>query len=657
MKPKKWLALFLAAALTISAASPSSMTVMASEQTAESTEMESVEEPEQEAESAETAEPEEKEEAEEVTELEKQPEVEETTESEEQLEVEETTEPEGQPEVEETTEPEGQPEVEEITESEETAEPEEKTDSEEATEPEETTEEKVTVEDEIEGQPAVQSLLPLEEKKVYLSLINYTESELQSMPIRTILGLLRNYDGTAVDISEDAVIAWDSTYELLGAPRSAWAGDFQVVDRDTTVNVWCQVDLSEYIAHMIVGKGNQLDSDAIRYEITVYLPKIWEHVQYSLYTADEKHEEVTGENISEKWNSESSIDGIDATDSNGVYAKSSVVFNSANYQSGKEYDLKMSLSQTERPDLQVEVYTLEEYQKLQAGQSAVAITDQILNGNGYRANYDSEQIFVVVYKKKDTGATIGQFSAHYRAMGRNVISTYTFTGRLYVYDGQQVITVADKDEGSDDVDASVLYKTTDAETTKYSHGHYDLYKGYAADGKYYFQAELTDENGNNVSDHIVKIVEGNYSSLPEAEGQKDIKTELLNTQTIPGGYELKLKKNIDEYIDADTSFCAFLDDGSVWKIYIGLKEYETYGNVFKISGARQEDRTFKSGENAYVLADSKYSGNSEGNWSDLDTYMENGYQTIFLNDKDVDLSKLQPYFTTDASNKVYAGPQ
>lgn len=600
MKPKKWLALFLAAALTISAASPSSMTVMASEQTAESKEAESVEEPEEKAE------------AEEVTELEEQP------------EVEETAEPEEQPEVKETTEPEEKTEGEEVTASEET--------TEEASE-------NVTdiVEDEIEGQPAVQSLLPLEEKKVYLSLINYTESELQSMPMRTILGLLRNYDGTAVDISEDAVIAWDSTYELPGDPRSAWAGDFQVVDRDTTVNVWCQVDLSEYIAHMIVGKGNQLDSDAIRYEITVYLPKIWEQVKYSLYTADEKHEEVTGENISEKWNSESSIDGIDTTDSNGVYAKSSVVFNSANYQSGKEYDLKMSLSQTERPDLQVEVYTLEEYQKLQAGQSAVAITDQILNGNGYRANYDSEQIFVVVYKKKDTGATIGQFSAHYRAMGRNVISTYTFTGRLYVYDGQQVITVADKDEGSDDVDASVLYKTTDAETTKYSHGHYDLYKGYAADGKYYFQAELTDENGNNVSDHIVKIVEGNYSSLPEAEGQKDIKTELLNTQTIPGGYELKLKKNIDEDIDADTSFCAFLDDGSVWKIYIGLKEYETYGNVFKISGARQEDRTFKSGENAYVLADSKYSGNSEGNWSDLDTYMENGYQTIFLNDKDVDI--------------------
>ena len=652
MKPKKWLALFLAAALTISAASPSSMTVMASEQTAESKEAESVEEPEEKVEAEEVAELEEQPEVEETTEPEEQPKVKETTEPEEQPEVTETTEPEEQPEVEETAEPEEQPEVTETTE------PEEKTEVEEVIESEETTEENVTVEDEIEGQPAVQSLLPLEEKKVYLSLINYTESELQSMPIRTILGLLRNYDGTAVDISEDAVIAWDSTYELPGEPRSAWAGDFQVVDRDTTVNVWCQVDLSEYIAHMIVGKGNQLDSDAIRYEITVYLPKIWEQVQYSLYTADEKHEEVTGENISEKWNSESSIDGIDATDSNGVYAASSaVVFNSANYQSGKEYDLKMSLSQTERPDLQVEVYTLEEYQKLQAGQSAVAITDQILNGNGYRANYDSEQIFVVVYKKKDTGATIGQFSAHYRAMGRNVISTYTFTGRLYVYDGQQVITVADKDEGSDDVDASVLYKTTDAETTKYSHGHYDLYKGYAADGKYYFQAELTDENGNNVSDHIVKIVEGNYSSLPEAEGQKDIKTELLNTQTIPGGYELKLKKNIDEDINADTSFCAFLDDGSVWKIYIGLKEYETYGNVFKISGARQEDRTFKSGENAYVLADSKYNGNSKGNWSDLDTYMENGYQTIFLNDKDVDLSKLQPYFTTDASNKVYAGPQ
>ena len=631
MKPKKWLALFLAAALTISAASPSSMTVMASEQTAESTEMESVEEPEQEAESAETAEPEEKEEAEEVTELEKQPEVEETTESEEQLEVEETTEPEGQPEVEETTEP----EVEEITESEETAEPEEKTDSEEATEPEEQTEEKVTVEDDIEGQPAVQSLLPLEERDAYIVLSDYT-GDLAAMPVSTWLSMLKDSNDNPLEIPEDAMIAIDGYPEHIGEPYSAFEGDYYVVDRNGTIDAnFHLLPHREYTMHMIVGNGKQLDSTAVRYAVRVFASMtsgLEEFVEYSLYTADGNEKQIEGTTFVEDPYSDSGVDGID--DNLGV-----VVLRSADYKEGTFYNLKMNLSVTERPDITTEIYTLSEYQKMQSGQSASTITDQLLGADGYKATYDNNQLFVIEIKDKKAGTLIKRALTGFR-VSQNARDYYTFKGTLLSNDGQKMTQAADQ-ENWDGEDNEVWKEEINC-------GVFNLYKNHYLMDEYYLAGKIEDANGNDVKDQIARIVEGSYTSADEIAGRDDVKEQLY-----ANGFLLHQESPNHEGASADMTVL-FTDD-TIYQLRLFIYPYEKSTNQFQVYGAKQGEKVFEHGKNAYVFASSKYSTKWE--WSQLDSYMENGYQTIFLNDKDVDLSKLQPYFTTDASNKVYAGPQ
>ena len=178
MKHKKWLALFLAAALTVSTAMPAPMTVVASEQENEPVVTETVEEPEQKAETEEAAKTEEKTESEEVTTPEGKTEGEEVTTPEGKTEGEEVTTPEGKTEGEEVTTPEGKTEGEEVTTPEETT--------------EEVSEEETVVKEEIEGQPAVQSLLPLEEKSAYVVLYNYSEEQQKAIPLSDVLNGLRD---------------------------------------------------------------------------------------------------------------------------------------------------------------------------------------------------------------------------------------------------------------------------------------------------------------------------------------------------------------------------------------------------------------------------------------------------------------------------------
>ena len=636
MKPKKWLALFLAAALTISAASPSSMTVMASEQTAESTEMESVEEPEQEVESAETAELEEKEEVEEVTELEKQPEVEETTESEEQLEVEETiepevkeaTEPEEQPEMEEAAEPEKQPEEEEITESE------EKTEAEEVTEPEETTEENVTVEDEIEGQPAVQSLLPLEERDAYIVLSDYT-GDLSAMPVSTWISMLKDSNDNPLEIPKDAMIAIDGYPEHIGEPYSAFEGDYYVVDRNGTIDANFHLTAhGEYTVHMIVGNGKQLDSTAVRYAVRVYAStsRLEEFVEYSLYTADGNAKQIEGTTFVEDPYSNSGVDGID--DNLGV-----VVLRSADYKEGTFYNLKMNLSVTERPDITTEIYTLSEYQKMQSGQSASTITDQLLGADGYKATYDNNQLFVIEIKDKKTGTLIKRALTGFR-VSQNARDYYTFKGILLSNDGQQMTQVADQ-ETWDGEDNEVWKEEINC-------GVFNLYKNHYLMDEYYLTGKIEDANGNDVKDQIARIVEGSYTSADEIAGKDDVKGQLYANGFL-------LHQESPNHEDASADMTVLFTDGTVYQLRLFIYPYVKSTNQFQVYGAKQGEKVFEHGKNAYVFTSSKYS--TEWEWSRLDSYMLNGYQTVFLNDKDVDLSKLQPYFTTDASNKVYAGPQ
>ena len=407
MKHKKWLALFLAAALTVSTAMPAPMTVVASEQENKPVVTESVEEPEQKAETEEAAKTEEKAENEEVTT------------------------PEGKTESEEVTTPEGKTESEEVTT------PEEKTEGEEVTAPEGTTEEvseeETVVKEEIEGQPAVQSLLPLEEKDAYMILNNYTEDQIKAMPVSTMLGLLRDSDGNKIDIPASATAVW--TYFKDGNGNTL-SDEYHAVSSDETIDMSSAWDSSwgaDYRMEVIVGNGKQLDASAIRYIVRVYVSKgIEEEIKYELYTQDEYSYR---DNVSTSV--ESTDYSVDAADNTSVRT---TVYKAAGHTVGTEYYLGIDSDAAKREDISAEVYTPAEFKKFLAGENCTAITDQILNQDmysenaGYKGTFDQKTRFFMVYKDKESGRVFGWVALDVSVVAD--LTYYNVSAGIYAFDGQ-----------------------------------------------------------------------------------------------------------------------------------------------------------------------------------------------------------------------------
>ena len=682
MKHKKWLALFLAAALTVSTAMPAPMTVVASEQENEPVVTETVEEPEQKAETEEAAKTEEKTESEEVTTPEGKTEGEEVTTPEGKTEGEEVTTPEGKTEGEEVTTPEGKTESEEVTtpegktegeevttpegktegeevttpegktEGEEVTTPEGKTEGEEVTAPEGTTEEvseeETVVKEEIEGQPAVQSLLPLEEKDAYMILNNYTEDQVKAMPVSTMLGLLRDSDGNKIDIPASATAVW--TYFKDGNGNTL-SDEYHAVSSDETIDMSCTWDSSwgwNYRMEVIVGNGKQLDASAIRYIVRVYVSKgIGEEIKYELYTRDE----YSYSNVSTSV--ESTEYSVDAADNTSVRT---TVYKVAGHTAGTEYYLGIDSEAAKRDDISAEVYTPAEFKKFLAGENCTAITDQILNQDmdsenaGYKGTFDQKTRFFMVYKDKESGRVFGWVALDFSVIAD--LTYYNFSGGIYAFDGQKMVLAApyatnfgtslnnkyfeiNKDTGSVDTDSG------------YASESFQLNEGYKKDADYYFVLDVKDNNGNDASAHVSRIVKG-Y----DEDEQTDIRDQILvmdKTQAVYG-YKSEGKYKNDLY------FTVYFDNGTSKKVNMWISGSSSSSDEdidpdFSVWGAKQ-------GENVYTTVSYDDNFRVYEVYGKLDSYYKNGYQTLFINNADVDLSQLKPIFSTNSDKtRVHVGTE
>ena len=645
MKHKKWLALFLAAALTVSTAMPAPMTVVASEQENEPVVTETVEEPEQKAETEEAAKTEEKTESEEVTTPEGKTEGEEVTTPEGKTEGEEVTTPEGKTESEEVTTPEGKTEGEEVTT------PEGKTEGEEVTTPEETTEEvsgdvtdeTVVVEDEIEGQPAVQSLLPLEEKDAYMILNNYTEDQVKAMPVSTMLGLLRDSDGNKIDIPASATAVW--TYFKDGN-GNVISDEYHAVSADETIDMSSAWDSSwgaDYRMEVIVGNGKQLDASAIRYIVRVYVSKgIEEEITYRLYTQDEDgHRNYINTSV------ESTNYSVDTADNTSVRT---TVYNVTGHTAGTEYYLGIDSDATEREDISAEVYMPAEFKKFLAGEKSTAITDQILNPNmysenaGYKGTFDQKNRFYMVYKDKESGRVFGWVALDFSVVAD--LTYYNFSGCIYTTDGAKVPAAPYAKNFGTSLNSKnfEINKDTGSIDTysAYASKGFQLSDVYSEDSDYYFVLVITDNNGNDASAHVTRIVEG-YNE----NDQTDIKDQILASNEAAAGFSGYKSESKDKN---DLYLTVYFDNGTSSKInmwvYSRSSSDQDIDPSFNVYGAIQDHKDYISDYKVYKV------------YGKLDSYYKNGYQTLFINNTDVDLSQLKPIFSTNSDKtRVYVGTE
>ena len=565
---------------------------------------------------------------------------------------EEVTTPEGKTEGEEVTTPEGKTEGEEVTtpegktEGEEVTTPEGKTEGEEVTTPEETTEEvseeETVVKEEIEGQPAVQSLLPLEEKSAYVVLYNYSEEQQKAIPLSDVLNGLRDANGAKIEIPDSKTVVWNYFKDGNG---NRLYDEFHAVEKDSTVDVSTLSD-SDYTMQIIAGNGKQLDADAIRYIVRVYVTKdINESISYRIYR--QSNGSTNRNPVGYSW-SEDVTTSYSTEDNMNIRTTNYKV---TNHTEGDQYYAEIESAVADRQDMTVEAYAPEELKKLLAGQSAVSVSDQVFNQEdmyttgGYPVQMDTATRICLVYKDKESGRIIGWIGLDLKLT--QDLSYYTFSGSVFTFDGQNMVEIADRKENFGDTRGNRSFeinRDSGSITTENNSGKYATFylkDGYTRNIEKYLVLEVKDQNGNDASSHITKIVDANAAS------EVDIKDQLLvaDKSKTPYGYKAVYKWG--------GYFKVYFDNGTAEtvELYVDESSEKDIDPYFNVYGAVQGEKEFSEGNGtAYVV---------ENEWDQtLDSYYKNGYQTLFLNDSDVDLSQLKPLFSTGGDEtRVYVGTE
>ncbi len=500
------------------------------------------------------------------------------------------------------------------------------------------------------------SMMPLKEVKAYLVLNGYSDEQIKAMPIKDVLSKMQDKDGNYITVPESAEVVWAHFKDNDG---NVIHDEYHVIDRNTPVDMSEFEYTTGYTMELIVGSGKQLDPNNTRYLVRVYLTnKVSEKVSFDLYTqsTDGTREQVKPDNVES------------AVNTQGGITKYTNVWMVKNHQPNTEYYLGMTSVASEHPNVNVDVYTLEEFRNFRINGSGKNINDQILNPNmkekdaGYKGIYDApttvtdfKNMFFCVYTEKSTGKVMGMDEYVFAIVDDD---SY-ITGEMNSYENGSLVDstcLTANDITIDDLKIDFGNGTASA-SSAVTGMYYMLKEGYSADQDYYFALNAHSSTWtDNANGHVVKAVVGHYDSLSAAESQKDIKDQLIpvNRDSAPYGY----KANYN-YKNEGQKFTVFFDDNHVFKFDVRVKEYDpqyddnkTMRNFdsapivgsqdywFRVNGVKQDSKTLDS----YVVENGKN--------INMDTMYGYGYQTVFVNDKNADLSKLKPTFWFGDAKRV-----
>lgn len=478
------------------------------------------------------------------------------------------------------------------------------------------------------GMIAHASMLPLKEETVYLILNKETNDQLKEMKISTILGKLQDSNGNLVSVDKNATTAWRYFKDAESGLESYEA--YLIDDSDGK-----RIDLSQptgasmQTIELIVGKDGQLNNENIRYIVKVYYTGYSNNITYDLYS-----QSADGTNRTK-------IEPLKKTYSSGSYNKivdingDPVPMFNAVY-SVPEGDiinpyLGIKCSIDERPDVRVEFYELTDKYLTNP------ITDELLNQDMTKLNSG--------YKM--TGAS-ASFIVKFFIDGMDAgVQVYNFS-----IAGSFPHISSDLFEISSGAKKSVVYNSTEdinMDDDVYTFQH-ELNDGKSGNDKYYLN--LNAKNGEiDLSDSVVKAVVGHYDSLSDASAAPDIKSELFSTTS---GYKANYSGN-------GVDFTLFFEDGVIYdnipyKLTIKTAEYASNVREFtekpiigeadpwlRVTGAESSNG---KKYDTYVIENGKN--------INMDTYYGYGYQTIFINDSNADLSNIKPDFWYANTDRVYA---
>lgn len=461
----------------------------------------------------------------------------------------------------------------------------------------------------------VTSMLPLEEKNVYLILNKDDNEQLKEMTIPDILSRLQYSDGEFIGIDESYTNVW---FYIKDENIGLESYESYLIDGsdDKTIDFSQSEGVGMKTVELIVGKGGQLNPSNIRYIVKIYYKGYYhDDISFELYSQSIDGLSRTKIEPLEKKYLKGTTDKILV---NGHSAPLSNIIYSVPVGIVPNPYLSVKCSIDERPDVKVEIYEITDT-KL-----TTPITEQVFYqnmneiNNGYRM-IDNTAGFIALYYIDGIQMDID-------------ILTFTFTGSYPYVTGELFEIMSDNKERVSYVSNEDINLINGVYTQEYVLG-----KDKDSNKEYYLN--LIAKNGDlDLSKNITKVVIGHYDSLDDVKSLPDIKSQLFS---LTDGFKA-------DFSGAGIDFTLFFEDDVIYgnepyKITIKTVNYETkireYTDMpiigeadpwFRITGAKDSNGELLD---TYIIENGKN--------INVDTMYGYGYQSVFINEN---VDNIEPTF-------------
>lgn len=502
------------------------------------------------------------------------------------------------------------------------------------------------------GMIAYASMLPLKEVKAYLVLSDKTEDQLKAMPLDDVLNMLLDSKGNKINLPNNATTVWryiKAEEDGIEEYKQYNIGQNEKIDLSITDS-----NIKEYTVELIIGSENQLDENNIRYVVRIYLSNtVREEIGYELYAEDTNgnRKKVIPKRKNRALNTQlMDLYGMSITANEWIIPVS---------ENDKTYYFGMSSLADEHPNFNVEIYDFWAYifsggdtSKLNSLTSKLINQDLTKSENGLEISLDWTKMMAIIYY--DNAGNVANINVESFSP---VTDASYIDGSLYTRDGDVFTDITLINENA------IVFEDKTIDSMLEGDGVQNicimLKEGYSIDSDFYCVLNAHGKTfGNDANNHILKAVKGHYDSLDETNEIEDIKEQLIPSDqtSLARGY----KANYN-YKNEGVPFTIFFDDNSVWKIRVVAMEYESKydENYFKPFTEKpiigEADPWFRV-QGAESNNGKKYDTYTieNGKNINMDTYYGYGYQTIFINDANADLSNIKPDFWYANTDRVYA---
>lgn len=488
-----------------------------------------------------------------------------------------------------------------------------------------------------------ETLLDIRTINATLTLEGYSDEELKSMPLKTVLDKIQCNDngntytiGASIDANPELKVVWTRYFDENGYAET---DEYRVEDMNATVDMSKNIadDSYYYTMEIILGSGKQLDKGNVRIKVSVTVtPRAEVEYGFSDYLWFE-NEDGTRTSGKARLYEDYGYGTTEIVDFDGTIKKEPYkIFRIENMGETSENEAYAAMWVTPvipegctEDDVEVKVYSEIRSEETEISDKIFSRSSDITTGmntagTGLSIRCSEDMMYVYDY--------IIDYYVKGERKNTEVVELYSQAARDTLYSGY----LYDQNGENASFTKYINYSSSDNKEIVFR-----LYKGYSVTGTYNLEVDAYSYS---------RVVEGACTTVEEIEALDDISYALRNgTYSVDFSKENKITTLQREYFDG---------------------EYYNYITVYTLkaeeTSIEKKESSDDDGNRPYLQRDPflRVEAISTKDFDDptefvadnyntpLDSYYAYGYQTLFTAD-DIDMSQLYLEVTGNKSDDVY----